>query len=61
LAKAARQSAVLEERNQLEADIHDALRQSFTGISMPLGVAEEQVKASDCVRCAKEPRKSAEN
>ena len=39
LAKAARQSAVLEERNQLAAEIHDALAQSFTGISMQLGVA----------------------
>jgi GAF domain-containing protein len=31
LAKAARQSAVLEERNQLAAEIHDALAQSFAG------------------------------
>jgi PAS domain S-box-containing protein len=45
LAKAARQSAVLEERNQLAAEIHDALAQSFTGISMQLGVAEEQLAA----------------
>ena len=45
LAKAARQSAVLEERNQLAAEIHDALAQSFTGISMQLGVAEEQIAA----------------
>jgi signal transduction histidine kinase len=34
LAKSARQSAVLEERNQLAAEIHDALAQSFTAISM---------------------------
>jgi hypothetical protein len=39
LAKSARQSAVLEERNQLAAEIHDALAQSFSGISMQLGVA----------------------
>jgi GAF domain-containing protein len=39
LAKAARQSAVLEERNRLAGEIHDALAQSFTGISMQLGVA----------------------
>ena len=45
LAKTARQSAVLEERNQLAAEIHDALAQSFTGISMQLGVAEEQLAA----------------
>src|SRR6202022_714729 len=45
LAKAASQSAVLEERNQLAAEIHDALAQSFTGISMQLGVAGEQLAA----------------
>jgi len=47
LAKTARQSAVLEERNQLAAEIHDALAQSFTGISMQLGVAEEQLAARE--------------
>jgi signal transduction histidine kinase/PAS domain-containing protein len=45
LAKTARQTAVLEERNQLAAEIHDALAQSFTGISMQLGVAGEQLAA----------------
>jgi PAS domain S-box-containing protein len=45
LAKTARQSAVLEERNRLAAEIHDALAQSFTGISMQLGVAGEQLAA----------------
>ena len=45
LAKAHRQSAVLEERNQLAAEIHDALAQSFTAISMQLGVAGEQLAA----------------
>ena len=47
LAKTARQSAVLEERNQLAAEIHDALAQSFTGISMQLGVAGEQLAAKE--------------
>jgi PAS domain S-box-containing protein len=47
LAKTARQSAVLEERNQLAAELHDALAQSFTGISMQLGVAEEQLTAKE--------------
>ncbi|HEY4783239.1 MAG TPA: GAF domain-containing protein, partial [Chthoniobacterales bacterium] len=47
LARTARQSAVLEERNQLAAEIHDALAQSFTGISMQLGVAEEQLAAKE--------------
>ena len=45
LAKTARQSAVLEERNQLAAEIHDALAQSFTAISMQLGVAGERLAA----------------
>ena len=45
LAKCARQSAILEERNQLAAEIHDSLAQSFTGISMQLGVAGEQLAA----------------
>src|SRR6202023_3552950 len=43
LAKAARQSAVLEERNQLAGEIHDSLAQFFTGISMQLGVAKEVI------------------
>jgi signal transduction histidine kinase len=47
LAKSARQSAVLEERNQLAAEIHDALAQSFTGITMQLGVAGEQLAAKE--------------
>ena len=47
LAKAARQSAVLEERNQLAAEIHDALAQSFTGISMQLAVLEEEMAANE--------------
>jgi signal transduction histidine kinase len=47
LAKSARQAAVLEERNQLAAEIHDALAQSFTGISMQLGVAGEQLAAKE--------------
>jgi signal transduction histidine kinase/CheY-like chemotaxis protein len=47
LAKTARQSAILEERNQLAAEIQDALAQSFTGISMQLGVAGEQLAARE--------------
>ena len=43
LAKAARQSAVLEERNRLAGEIHDGLAQSFTAICMQLGVAEEEL------------------
>jgi PAS domain S-box-containing protein len=47
LAKTARQSAVLEERNQLAGEIHDSLAQFFTGISMQLGVAKEVIKTGD--------------
>src|SRR5262249_31319282 len=44
LAKGARQSAVLEERNQLAGEIHDSLAQIFTGISMQLGAARKVIK-----------------
>jgi signal transduction histidine kinase len=47
LAKATRQSAVLEERNQLAGEIHDSLAQFFTGISMQLGAAKEVIRAGD--------------
>lgn len=47
LAKAARQSAVLEERNRLAGEIHDTLAQSFTTICMQLGVAEEEIVAKE--------------
>ena len=38
-------AAVARERERLAAEIHDALAQSFTGISMQLGVAAEQLAA----------------
>ena len=47
LAKTARQSAVLEERNQLAGEIHDSLAQFFTGISMQLGAAKEVLNRGD--------------
>ncbi len=49
LAKTARQSAVLEERNRLAGEIHDSLAQNFAGISMQLLVATEamQIKSKD--------------
>ena len=47
LAKTARQSAVLAERNELAGEIHDSLAQFFTGISMQLGAAREVIKAGD--------------
>src|ERR1700722_6411775 len=42
---AQQRAAVLEERNQLAAEFHDALAQSFAGISMQLEVAQEQLAA----------------
>jgi len=42
LAKTARRSAVLEERNRLAGEIHDVLAQSFAGISVQLEVAEDE-------------------
>jgi PAS domain S-box-containing protein len=47
LADAARQSAVLQERNRLAGEIHDSLAQSFTGISMQLGMAQELLADND--------------
>jgi len=51
LAEAARQSAVLQERNRLAGEIHDSLAQSFTGVSMQLGMAREVLvsKEDDCL------------
>ena len=44
LARKARESAVLEERNRLAGEIHDSLAQSFAGISMQLSAASRAVK-----------------
>ncbi len=44
LAKTARQSPVLEERNRLAGEIHDSLAQNFAGISLQLFAAEEDIK-----------------
>jgi signal transduction histidine kinase len=46
LARTAKQSAVLEERNRLASEIHDSLAQSFAGISMQLFAAEEVIKTN---------------
>jgi signal transduction histidine kinase len=43
----ARQSAVLAERNRLAGEIHDGLAQFFTGISMQLGLAEEELSSKE--------------
>lgn len=47
LANAARQAAVLAERNQLAGEIHDSLAQFFTGIALQLGAAKEVLKTGD--------------
>jgi signal transduction histidine kinase len=47
LAQAARQAAILEERDQLAREIHDSLGQSFAGIAMQLAVAEEELTAAE--------------
>ncbi|HEY4782871.1 MAG TPA: GAF domain-containing sensor histidine kinase, partial [Chthoniobacterales bacterium] len=47
LAQAARQAAVLEERNQLAREIHDSLGQSFAGIAIHLAVAEEELAGGE--------------
>ena len=47
LAKAAKQAAILEERTRLAGEIHDGLAQSFTAISMQLGVAEEELSSKE--------------
>jgi PAS domain S-box-containing protein len=47
LAKTARQSAVLVERNRLAGEIHDSLAQNFAGISMQLLVAAEEMQMKD--------------
>jgi signal transduction histidine kinase len=44
LARAARESAVLEERNRLASEIHDSLAQNFAGISMQLSAAATAMK-----------------
>jgi signal transduction histidine kinase len=46
LAKSAKRSAVLEERNHLAGEIHDSLAQSFAGVCMHLGVAAEETKTN---------------
>jgi signal transduction histidine kinase len=43
VAQAAKQAAILEERNELAREIHDSLAQSFAGIAMQSAVAEEEM------------------
>jgi signal transduction histidine kinase len=46
LARSAKRSAVLEERNRLAGEIHDSLAQSFAGVCMHLGVAAEETQTN---------------
>jgi len=46
LALAARDTAVLAERNRIGQEIHDGLAQAFVGILMQLGAAEGQLDAA---------------
>lgn len=43
LANKSRSTAILEERNRLAREIHDTLAQTFTGISLQVGVAQRIV------------------
>jgi signal transduction histidine kinase len=47
LARTAKQSAVLEERNRLAGEIHDSLAQIFAGISMQLFASLEGLSVQD--------------
>jgi signal transduction histidine kinase len=47
LARTARQSAVLEERNRLAGEIHDSLAQIFAGISMQLFASMEGLETKE--------------
>jgi signal transduction histidine kinase len=47
LARTAKQTAVLEERNRLAGEIHDSLAQIFAGISMQLFASLEGLGAKD--------------
>lgn len=46
LGIAAKNTAVLAERNRISREIHDGLAQAFTGILMQLGAAEEMAEGS---------------
>ena len=48
LGIAAKEAAVLAERNRIGQEIHDGLAQGFTGILMQLGAAEDSI--GDCAR-----------
>jgi signal transduction histidine kinase len=53
LGMAAKDAAVLAERNRIGQEIHDGLAQGFTGILMQLGAAEEAMR--ECTRTSPLP------
>ncbi len=53
MGMAAKDAAVLAERNRIGQEIHDGLAQGFTGILMQLGAAEEAMH--DCARSSPLP------
>jgi len=53
LGMAAKNAAVLAERNRIGQEIHDGLAQGFTGILMQLGAAEEALR--ECTRSSPLP------
>ncbi len=53
LGMAAKNAAVLAERNRIGQEIHDGLAQGFTGILMQLGAAEEAMR--ECTRSSPLP------
>ena len=53
LGMAAKNAAILAERNRIGQEIHDGLAQGFTGILMQLGAAEEAMH--DCARSSPLP------
>ncbi len=54
LGIAAKEAAVLAERNRIGQEIHDGLAQGFTGILMQLGAAEEEI--GGCARSSPLPQ-----
>jgi signal transduction histidine kinase len=55
----ARQTAVVEERNRLARDVHDALSHTFTGIKFLLEAADKVGPTPEALECIAEARKLA--
>jgi len=55
----ARQNAIVEERNRLTRDVHDALSHTFTGIKFLLEAADKVGPTPEALECIAEARKLA--